>query len=162
MAFSFIDLTLVILVGVFILFGLYFGLIHTLGSLIGALAAVVGAGYALGYVVDWLNGFMSVGPVFTVVIFFILFMIISRLIGLLFWVFENSVGLIARLPFISSLNHLLGAFMGFFEGMVVASVLLHATLTYLPAGSFVTALSSSVVGGWISGWTGFLIAWLPF
>jgi len=162
MIFTFIDLALVILVVIFVIFGLYFGLVHTVGSLVGSLAAIVGAGYALHYVVDWLNNFITVGPVLTVIIFAILFLVVSRLVGLVFYLIERTVGVIARLPFISSLDHLLGGILGFFEGVVLSSVLIHVALTYLPAGAFTGALNVSMVGGWISGSTGFLIAWLPF
>lgn len=162
MTFTFIDLTLVVLVMVFVIFGLYFGLIHTLGSLIGALIAVVGAGYSLAYAVDWLSTFMNVGPVFTVVIFIVLFLIISRLIGFVFWVIERAVGILTKLPFISSLDHLLGGILGFLEGLIATGVLIHVALTYLPHGAFTAALNISTVGNWISGLTGFVVTWLPF
>jgi len=162
MTFTFIDLALLILVVIFIIFGLYFGLIHTIGSLIGALLAIAGAGYALGYVVDWLNGFISVGPTLTIIVFMILFLVISRLIGFVFYLIERTVGVLARLPFISSLDHLLGGILGFIEGLVVSGVLIHTALVYLPAGAFTGALNVSTIGNWILGLTGFLIAWLPF
>lgn len=162
MTFTFIDLILAILLIVFVIFGLYFGLIHTLGSLIGALLAIVGAGYALTYVTDWLSTFVQVGPVVTIVVFMILFLIVSRLIGFVFYLIENTVGLLARLPFISSLNHLLGGILGAIEGTVVAGVLVHAALTYLPAGTLAAALNVSFLANAILTNTAFLIAWLPF
>ena len=162
MTFTFIDLALIVLVLVFVIFGLYFGLIHTLGSLIGALIAIVGAGYLLPYVVDWLSAFMNVGPVLTVIIFIILFLIISRLIGFAFWIIERTVGVLAKLPFISSLDHLLGGALGFVEGVIVSGVLVHVALTYLPHGAFTAALNISTIGNWLLSITGFLIAWMPF
>jgi uncharacterized membrane protein required for colicin V production len=162
MTFTFIDLALVVLVLVFVIFGLYFGLIHTLGSLIGALIAIVGAGYSLAYAVDWLSAFMNVGPVLTVIVFIVLFLIISRLIGFAFWVIERAVGILTHLPFISSLDHLLGGILGFLEGLVASGVLIHVALTYLPHSAFTAALNVSAVGDWISSLTGFVVAWLPF
>ena len=162
MSFTPIDLALLVLIAVFIIFGLYFGLLHTVGSLVGAIVAIVGAGYALGYVVDWLSAFVSVGPVWTVIIFIVLFLIISRLVGFVFYLLERTIGIIARLPFISSLDHLLGGILGFLEGVVVSGVLVHAALAYLPAGAFTAAINVSTVANWILGLTGFLIAWLPF
>ncbi len=162
MTFTFIDLALLVLLIVFVIFGLYFGLLHTAGSLIGALIAIVGAGYALGYVVDWLSAFVSVGPTWTVIIFIVLFLIISRLVGFVFYLIERTVGIITRLPFISSLDHLLGGILGLLEGMVVSGVLVHAALVYLPAGAFTAAINVSTVANWILGLTGFLLAWLPF
>lgn len=162
MTFTPIDLALLILVVIFVIFGLYFGLIHTVGSLVGALVAIVGAGYALGYVIDWLSAFVSVGPTWTIIVFIVLFLVISRLVGFVFYLLERTVGIIAHLPFISSLDHLLGGMLGLLEGMVVSGVLIHAALTYLPAGSFTAAINVSTVANWIIGLTGFLIAWLPF
>ena len=162
MTFTFIDLALLILVVLFVIFGLYFGLIHTLGSLVGALIAIVGAGYALSYVIDWLSVFVSVGPTLTIVTFIVLFLIISRLVGFVFYLIEKTVGVIAKLPFISSLDHLLGGILGFIEGVIVTGVLIHLALTYLPAGGFTGALNISTIGGWISGLTSFVVAWLPF
>lgn len=162
MTFTFIDLALLIIVVIFVIFGLYFGLIHTLGSLVGALIAVVGAGYALGYVMDWLSAFISISPTLTVIVFLILFLIISRLVGFVFYLIEGTIGIIAKLPFISSLDHLLGGILGFIEGVVVTGVLIHVALTYLPSSTFTGALNVSTIGGWVSGLTSFLIAWLPF
>lgn len=162
MTFTFIDLILVILVVAFVLFGLYFGLIHTVGSVVGALLAVVAAGYALPYVTDWLNAFMTVGPILTVIIFLVLFMVVSRFVGFVFYLLESTLGIVARLPFIHSIDRLLGGVLGFVEGVIVSGVLIHVALTYLNPGSFTAALSISTLANWITSLTDVLVAWLPF
>lgn len=162
MIFSFMDLSLIVLVTAFVLFGLYFGFIHTLGSLIGALLSIVGTGYAMPFILPWVSQYISLGPVARVILFVVVFLVLSRLIGFLFWILEKTIGLAAKLPFLSSIDHILGLVLGLIEGVIVTGILIHVSEVYLPAGGFTAALAASNVAAWVSIMTAVVVAWLPF
>jgi len=158
MTFTLIDIVLAVMVLAFVLFGFFYGFVHTLGTFLGAIIAFVLSGYLLPFV----GTVIPLGPVSSVIIFLILFGIILRLVGLLYLLVENTIGLIARLPLLNFIDGLLGGALGLVEGMVVAGVLIHVSVTYLGPGPFVNAINASSVAGVISGLTTIVIAWLPF
>lgn len=123
---SFFDFSLVVLIGAFVLFGLWFGLVHTLGSLVGT---VVGAFLASRFyepMADWLVSITGWGENVSRVFMFILaFIVINRLVGFAFWIIDKLLSIVTRLPFISSLNHLLGGILGFFEGVITIGLIIY-------------------------------------
>jgi uncharacterized membrane protein required for colicin V production len=162
MTFSLMDIILLVVLGLFTLAGLYFGFFHTLGSLVGAIFSIFATGYAMPYVSAWLGAWIPLSPPFQVVLFVVLFLIISRLVGFAFWILDETIGIVTRLPFISSINHLLGGFFGFVEGVIALGVLIYVINTYIPSGAFTTALAGSPIAGWVVTMTGWLTPLLPF
>lgn len=156
------DLILLVVLGLFTLAGLYFGLFHTLGSLVGAVFSIFATGYAMPYVSSWLSAWIPLSPPFTVVLFVVLFLIISRLVGFVFWILDETLGIVTRLPFLSSVNHLLGGVFGFVEGVIALGVLIYVINTYIPSGAFLSAIAASPIAGWIVALTGWLTPLLPF
>ena len=120
------DLGLMIVVGGFALFGLWFGFVHTLGSLAGTL---VGAYVASRYYEPMAQWLISItgwqGNTARVVMFILAFIVISRLVGFVFWFVDRILSVITRLPFISSINHILGAVLGFFEGLLTIGLVIY-------------------------------------
>lgn len=115
-----IDFILLLILFGFVLFGFWFGLLHTLGSLLGTLLGVFLASRWYEAAALWAQGKFAGSPnVWKVIIFILLFILINRLIGLLFYFLEKTIGLVARLPFLKSIDRLAGAVLGFFEGAVV-------------------------------------------
>lgn len=120
---SLFDLVLVIIIGGFGLVGLWFGLVHTLGSLIGTVAGVYLASRYYGFLADWLikvTGWAGNFP--KVVTFIVAFIIIDRLVGLVFWVLDKILSIVTRLPFIRSINRLFGFVFGLAEGIIVVGM----------------------------------------
>lgn len=120
------DLSLIIVIGGFALFGLWFGFIHTLGSLAGTL---VGAYMASRYYEPMAQWLISItgwqGNTARVVMFILAFLVISRLVGFAFWLVDRLLSIITRLPFISSINHILGAALGFLEGLLTIGLAIY-------------------------------------
>lgn len=120
------DLGLIIAVGGFTLFGLWFGFVHTLGSLAGTL---VGAYVASRYYEPMAQWLVSItgwqGNTARVVMFIVAFIVINRLVGFAFWLVDRLLSVITRLPFISSINHILGAVLGFFEGLLTIGLVIY-------------------------------------
>lgn len=123
---SLFDIILLILIGGFAMFGFWFGLIHTLGSLVGT---VLGAYLASRYyepMADWLIGITGWGEnVSRVVMFIIAFIVINRFVGFVFWILEKLFSIITRLPFIRSLDRLLGLLFGILEGFITIGLIFY-------------------------------------
>lgn len=115
-----IDFVLLLVLFGFVLFGFWFGLIHTLGSLLGTVLGVYLSSRWYDGAAVWAQGeFAGSLNVWKVIVFILLFILINRLIGLLFYILEKSFGVVTRLPFLKSIDKLAGAVLGFLEGAVV-------------------------------------------
>lgn len=143
---SFFDISLIIIIGAFGLFGLWFGLIHTLGSLIGTVLGVYLASRYYETAADWLINTTGWGANFSkVLIFIIAFVIINRLVGLGFWVIDKILTIFTKLPFVSSLNRFLGLIFGILEGSLVLGVIFYFIARFPVGDSFMTWLSASKI-----------------
>lgn len=139
-----LDLILLLLVLAFVLAGLWFGLIHSLGAVIGTVLGVLVAGH---YAVPW--GAAAKGFFFgnenlaRIVIFFVVMVLVNRLIGVIFWVIEKVFKVVSVIPFTKSLNRLLGGVLGFAEGVIVVGGALYLAARFPVNESFNAALASS-------------------
>ncbi|MBU1146153.1 CvpA family protein, partial [Patescibacteria group bacterium] len=95
------DLILILILGGFVLYGLWFGLINTLGVLVGTIAGAFLAARWYEPVADW-AGFLFGGHtnLAKVVCFLILFIIINRLVGLVFWLIDKIFSFFKIIPFL--------------------------------------------------------------
>ncbi len=126
-----IDIVLLILLGGFVLFGFWFGLIHTIGALFGVL---IGAGIATRYfdvAAQWIHPY-SGGPINVVrmVVFIILFILINRLVGFVFYVINKTFKFAMMLPFLAGINRLGGAVLGLVEGALILGLILYFSEAY--------------------------------
>lgn len=116
---SLFDIAMLVIVGVFGLFGFWFGLVHTLGSLLGTLVGTYLASRYYEPLAGWLvqvTGWSINGS--KVISFIIAFIIINRLVGFVFWLIEKIFKLVTHLPFIRSIDRLLGGALGIAEGLI--------------------------------------------
>lgn len=147
---SFFDICLLIIVGGFGLFGLWFGLIHTLGSLIGTLVGLYLAARFYEPMANWLMNITGWSGNFSKVLMFIIaFVIITRLVGFVFWIVNKILGIFTKLPFISGLNHFLGLIFGLSEGIIIVGVSLYFIVRFPVGAKFMTALTASKVAPYI-------------
>lgn len=123
-------LFITILVG-FTLWGLWFGLLHSLGSLVGTAVGALLAAKFYGRFAESMWG--------KVISFIALFVISSKLVGLIFYLIERAFKLATIIPGLKTVNRVLGAALGFVEGAVVLGVSLYF-LNMVPVGT---------VGGYI-------------
>lgn len=144
-----LDIGLLIYMLIHTLSGIKRGLIHVLGSLIGM---IVGAYIALHYSLDIAKWFAKVSG-FDIqqlgkwVMFLVVFIVISQLIGFLFWLGERAFGFMVRLPFISSINHLLGGLLAFFEGAFLIGLALYYA-KFLPVPGLDAGMAVSKFTPW--------------
>lgn len=138
------DLSLVVITGSFVLFGFWFGFVHTAGSLIGTLAGAYLASRYYELAAVWLQHITGwEGNRTRVIMFVIIVFAVSRLIGFLFFLVDKILSVITRLPFISSLNRLLGAGLGFLEGVMTIGLFLFFVERFPVSEKFMEMLASS-------------------
>jgi len=147
--FSLVDVVIIMIVSGFVFFGFFFGLVHTLGSLIGTIIGMAITSRLIGPAFDsvgFLFGGSGAGKVF---LFIILFLLISRLIGIAFWLIGKVLGLLAWIPFASTINRLLGAIFGLIEGILVVAVVTYFALQYLPPDTLTSAIEHSFMAKYL-------------
>ncbi len=146
---GFIDIVLLVIVGAFVLFGLFFGLIHTLGSLIGAVIGIAIASRFVAPAAETFSFLVGDGSGGKIIVFIILFLLVSRLVGLVFWILEKVFGFVSIVPFAKSINRLLGGIFGFIEGVIVVGVILFYAMQVLPEDTLLTLLEGSAVANYL-------------
>ena len=141
---SIFDMALLIIISGFALFGLWFGLVHTLGSLIGTVFGVYLASRYYEPVANWIISFSGWGQNYVkVIIFIVSFLLITRLVGFIFWIMEKFLTIFTRMPFVHGLDRLLGAIFGVLEGAVVVGVSLYFISRFPISLSFMDGLAHS-------------------
>lgn len=159
---SLFDLVLLIIIGGFGLFGLWFGFFHTLGSLLGTVLGVYLAGRYYEVMANWLIHITGWGDnVSKVIMFTLAFIIINRLVGFAFWVCDTFFNVLTRLPFLNSINKLLGGVLGIFEGIVTVGFILYAFEQFPFSEKIAAAIASSLVAPYALGMISLLLPLLP-
>lgn len=146
---GFIDIVLIVIVGAFVLFGFFFGLVHTLGSLIGTIIGIFFASRLVDPTFETFGFLFGGGTFARILIFIIIFFLITRLVGLVIWIFEKAFGVFSWIPFAKSIDKLLGGFFGFIEGVMVVGVVLFYAMQVLPDDALRTMLESSFVADFL-------------
>lgn len=146
---GFIDIVLIVIIGAFIFFGLFFGLVHTLGSLLGTIVGIIFASRLVDPTFETFGFLFGGGTVAKIIIFILIFFIITRLIGMVFWFVGKIFNVLAWIPFARSLDKLLGGLFGFVEGVIVVGVVLFYAMQVLPDEALRTTLETSVVADYL-------------
>ncbi|MBI2551431.1 CvpA family protein [Candidatus Uhrbacteria bacterium] len=137
-----LDIVLLLAFGGFIATGWKFGLIQGLGSMLGA---VLGALWSFSLSGGIAHAF-GLGAVGRVIILLILFLLIAKLIGLLFWAINKFYKLFSFIPLSGTLNHLLGAVLGLLEGILILGVILYYALTIIPFAAVSDTITHADLG----------------
>lgn len=129
------DVFLFILLFGFTLFGWWFGAVHAVGSVIGTLAGAYVAANYNNQITAWLLEQVAF-PEGTahVLTFFLTFFVVNRAVGFVFWLIDRSIDFARFIPFLRSINRIIGAVFGFIEGTLVLGLGI-AYLTAFPFGS---------------------------
>jgi uncharacterized membrane protein required for colicin V production len=121
-----LDIIILVITAFFALGGFWFGLFHTIGSLVGT---VVGAFVASRYYeggAGWLMNTTGWGEnISRVVMFIVIFVIITRAIGVAFWLVGKIGAVILPIPFKKTLNRFLGMILGAAEGALTIGLVLY-------------------------------------
>jgi len=160
---SLADVIIIIAVFGFAFAGFFFGLIHTLGSVVGTIAGFIIASKYSAIVAGWLAGIFGPSGAVKVATFILIFLIASRLVGFIFWIVQKIFDVISLVPFLKSLNRLLGAALGVAEGIIVTGAALSYASTVIPEWILSLAGTSQFSGYLISAFNavfGFIPSWV--
>lgn len=140
---TFLDIVLLVIVGAFVFFGLFFGFFHAIGSLIGTGVSIFITYKLIDPVFDQIGFLLGGGTFARVSLFIALFLLISKLIGLVFWLLRKVFGILTWIPFATSIDRILGAVFGLIEGIVFIAVALFYAVRVLPDNTIQTLIEKS-------------------
>ncbi len=103
-----VDLIILIIIGIFACLGFWFGFITTLGSFIGFFGGI--------FLASRFYNIFGGSIWFKILLFILIYIIVGRLIGLIFYILNKILKLI---PFTSLINRFVGALFGILEGFLV-------------------------------------------
>jgi membrane protein required for colicin V production len=158
-----LDLILILVLFLFISFSFAMGLIQSIGGLIGVFVGAWAAGQFYEPFGAWLEPILlGNGSLARIVAFIVIFVLINRLVGLIFYVLNRVFHLVAIIPFTKSLNRLLGALFGFIEGCLVLGLILYFIARYGSESEWVVGvLAGSKVAMWLVYMASILAPLLP-
>lgn len=156
-----LDITLLIFAGAFALFGFWFGTIHAIGSLVGMVLATFVASRIQAPITAWISSIT--GQEFTVklVVFFLIYFIISKLVGFLFSLIEKPLKIVTHLPFIHSIDRLIGMLIGSIEGVLIIGVTLYILTRAEVPPAVAMQMSESSLLPWFLGVSFILLPLIP-
>lgn len=144
-----IDLVLIIVVIAFAGSGIVFGFMKTLGTLLGSVIGLLVANWAIVPVTEKIGFVFGGGWVATLVVFILIFMLVSKLLGLVFDVLGKVTGIVKVIPFAKTVDRLLGGLFGFVEGVIVLGMVLYFAAFYLPDTVIAKWVGASSVAGYL-------------
>lgn len=149
MFFTVLDLILILIIFIFIAFGYVMGLIEAVGSLVGLVAGVLIGGVFYKEAGDWLSQFLFHRQNISYVIAFaLIFIIVSKLTGLLFFIVNKIYKIFTLIPFLKTINRFAGAALGLIESVLVLGTL----LLFISRFPFSTALNVSIAQSQLALW----------
>lgn len=143
---SFFDIALLLLIAGFALFGLWYGLVRTVGSLIGTVVGIYVASRYYEPLANWVIGRTGWSENHVrIVIFIASFLLITKLIGLLFWLLGKVLSVFTQIPFVKSIDKILGLVFGALEGAVVIGISLYFIARFPVSLPFMDGLAHSQI-----------------
>lgn len=134
---SIFDISLLVILAGFVLNGLFKGLIRLLGHVVGLIVGAYIASHFYLLLFDWckniFNGHDAIGKTIS---FIVLFVVVTRLMDLVFKLIEKLFNFIAIIPGSKYLNNLAGAALGFIEGSLFLGLIIFVVSRYALIGNF--------------------------
>jgi len=143
-----VNLVLILILLGFAGAGMKDGFVATLGRVVGSVVGFVAAK-------AWYMGWSSILAVFMpsgwaqIITFILIFVIITRLCGFAFKLVDGAFRILSILPFLKSINSILGLVLGFFEGIFITGGVIYLALTYPLIPTLTQWLTPSLVAHWI-------------
>ncbi|OGY42300.1 MAG: hypothetical protein A2Y82_04895 [Candidatus Buchananbacteria bacterium RBG_13_36_9] len=143
------------------MFGLWFGLIHTLGAIVGTFAGAFFAGLWYDALGGWLESIFGHSNLMRIFAFIFIFILFNRLIGFAFYVLDKVFKFLTIIPFLKTINRLLGGILGFFEGILIIGLSLFVVSRFPLSDWFIGVLQGSAISPWFIGVSKILQLMLP-
>src|SRR3989338_5235069 len=137
-----LDFIILGVIFVFVWLGFWSGFIRTLGSIVGLFLGVAIASHYYEKFAIFFK-FLLLAGVSQFSAFVVIIIVVSKLTGIVFWFIDKLFKIASIIPFLKTFNRLLGAVLGFTEGiLIVGVVLLFATKITIFSG-FSEAINAS-------------------
>lgn len=125
-----VDVILAVILLGFAVNGFRSGLVVALGQLCGAVAGFWIARTWSGWLGAILHGLIpGRSGIMQFIAFVTIFLLVDRLVGLLFWLADKALKILTILPFLSTIHSILGAIVGFAEGLLLIGSSSYIVLT---------------------------------
>lgn len=155
------DIGLIVAFSGFVFYGLFFGLIRVVGSLAGVVVGLWAANYYYLALFDWGKSFWSFGEsIGKIATFIVIFLVIRKIISLLFTLLDGIFDFISMIPFLTTINRLGGLALGFLEGGLVIGAILYIVIQYMPTSTLGTMIDTSQIAPFLLSVTGFVLKYL--
>lgn len=156
------DLLLLLTIFGYVWGGFWTGLIQSIGGLVGTFVGVIVASRTYVSLGDWSSlVFANNHTLANVFAFVLVFLIVSRLIGLAFFLVNKIFHFIAIIPGLKFINRLGGAIFGFLEGALFIGITLQF-MSRLPISSgFAETLAHSKLSHYFLAVTAWLVPLFP-
>jgi len=121
-----VDIGIIILLGIFAVTGFRLGAVHALGAVVGTVLGVyLGSRYyePMASFIGGLTGWD--GNVPKVVMFIVAFIVINRLVGFFFYLLNKVFKVFKKLPFVSTIDRVLGLAFGMLEGLITIGIVIY-------------------------------------
>jgi uncharacterized membrane protein required for colicin V production len=128
--------------------GLKDGFIQTLGRLVGSVLGFLAA-RAWSMKVSTILAFFMPAGIAQLLATVLIFIVITRLSGLLFKLVDGVFNIFSFIPFIKTINSFIGAFVGLGEGIILLGGCFFLIKKYFMEPHLVTWINSSIVAQWI-------------
>jgi uncharacterized membrane protein required for colicin V production len=139
-----INLLLIIAVLGFIGTGYKDGFVHTVGRLVGAVIGFVLARSFSISAASILAGILPSGWA-RFVAFAIIFIIVTEIVGFIFKLADGAFKILSIIPFLKTINNILGAILGIFEGIVLVGGTIWVLTNFNLVPSITVALQTSSI-----------------
>lgn len=122
---SIFDGVLIAVIAGFTIAGFWFGLVHMIGSIVGIIVGALVAGQFFEDVAPYLNFLTGDRENLSMVIaFIVIFVVTTRVVGLLFNLVERFFKFVSFIPFFKTINRIAGALIGAAEGTIIVGLFL--------------------------------------
>lgn len=118
------DIIVILIVAGFIWKGVRLGFIEAIGGIIGVFVGLMCAGRWWQVVATSVEPIVNSHILATAIGWLLVFIIVNRLVALIFWVIDKVFHVIAIIPFLKSINSLLGGIVGLLEGFFVIGAII--------------------------------------
>ena len=140
------DIILLSILSIFILAGFFLGFVKSFGSFLGMLLSIIIAGNLFeGFAQTFRFIFLGNVNLARIVVFTVLFILISKLLGIFFWIINSLFKIVSVVPFVKSINRILGALLGLVEGVFAIGMVLFMMLKFPLATDISLMLATSKV-----------------
>lgn len=159
---SWLNLLIVLSVFGFVWGGFWTGLIQSIGGLVGLfLGEIIASRYYGQFAQAVLPAFNGNAVGAKVFAFIVLFLLVTRLVGVAFWLVNKIFNFIAIVPGLKLLNRLGGALFGFLEGALFIGITLQFLVRLPLSAGLAQAIAQSALATYFLKLTGWLVPLFP-